>query len=991
MSDIMDKENYIKELHEVRKKELTPLAKHALAVLAEDLYANSEHYIYELLQNADDAQATKITFKLTDIYLEIKHNGKSFNNEDVQSITYINQSTKKDDLNTIGKFGAGFKSVFSITDSPEIYSGGYYFKITEYVIPSWLDEKNNYNSDETIIRLPFKNPKDSNLKIIEQLNKLSNECLLFLKHIKKITWNEGYYEIQKNTNDTNIAKLIDKKTQEKYLQFKKKITLNDGQIDISIAFLLDKGNQIRSINDAKTFVFFPVEKETTGLKFLVHAPYKTTASRESIDFDDEENHQISQELAKLLADSLEQIKKQGLLTVDFLALLPINDDKEHKLYKTMFKSVQERLKNEALLPTSYNSYAKADNVLLADNKSLIKLLKQRDCLYLFEKKYWLNADITEYKTKELYNYVTNEIEVDVINMNSFCEKIDKEFIKKQSDKWLIKFYDSVKNSTLLYDKNLHRIGILRKKPIIRLSYNNQLVCPENDEGNQQAYLPTGRKSKFKTVKKAITKNKNALEFLQKLGLKKPDGIAEIKEFIVPKYNTEQLNISKKDYLEDFKSVFDIWQNANEGKSEIIRLLKECNIIYCQDLQGNNSYQKAEKVYYPNEEIKMWFAGNTIDDIYFLHPCLQQKYQEFIKILGVNDSIKIIGKDNWRRDDWSTKRYRSRVDGFNPNLNIKGLKYAITNINIKRSIFLWQLLLNNSPQKFFGYSKTKERLTDDFTTDEGKKSLALEELTKQDKYWLYNQKSEIIKKPLNEILPSDLHDDYKKDYSNKLVEILGLKKDREKEIEDETGKKLITQEQYRKLEEIENKEKQDKEKKEPKWQPECDANNVHIVVDDKPLAIKTPDLSNQDNTKNNTSNSEYPKNNHNNDKLNESDKKDIGDHGEKIAQIYLNKKYSNFKVVNLNEGGTGEGYDFVIKDKNDNDIFYYEIKSKTESTPQNLQMTRTQWRWAKEQGDKYIVLLISNVGEENSALREYKNPYKLWQNGTIEAEAINIRL
>ena len=41
-----------------------------------ELYSDSSHFIYELLQNADDAKASEVIFKLTRETLKITHNGK---------------------------------------------------------------------------------------------------------------------------------------------------------------------------------------------------------------------------------------------------------------------------------------------------------------------------------------------------------------------------------------------------------------------------------------------------------------------------------------------------------------------------------------------------------------------------------------------------------------------------------------------------------------------------------------------------------------------------------------------------------------------------------------------------------------------------------------------------------------------------------------------------------------------------------------------------
>ena len=101
-----------------------------------ELYSDPSHFVYEILQNSDDAKASEIQFTLTKKNLEIVHNGKKlFSYNDIKSITTVGSTTKKDDINAIGKFGAGFKSVFAVTNTPQIHSGEYHFEIQDFIVP----------------------------------------------------------------------------------------------------------------------------------------------------------------------------------------------------------------------------------------------------------------------------------------------------------------------------------------------------------------------------------------------------------------------------------------------------------------------------------------------------------------------------------------------------------------------------------------------------------------------------------------------------------------------------------------------------------------------------------------------------------------------------------------------------------------------------------------------------------------------------------------
>lgn len=78
-----------------------------------DKYPESAHFVYELLQNADDAEATEVYIILRQDQMLFKHNGKHFNITledeepvvDINSITGIGDSSKINTQNKIGKFG----------------------------------------------------------------------------------------------------------------------------------------------------------------------------------------------------------------------------------------------------------------------------------------------------------------------------------------------------------------------------------------------------------------------------------------------------------------------------------------------------------------------------------------------------------------------------------------------------------------------------------------------------------------------------------------------------------------------------------------------------------------------------------------------------------------------------------------------------------------------------------------------------------------------
>jgi Histidine kinase-, DNA gyrase B-, and HSP90-like ATPase len=135
--------------------------------LLTDLYPDNAHFIYELLQNAEDADAQTVRFILQEDRIEFEHDGKKlFKIENVDAITSIGFSTKRDDATSIGKFGVGFKAVFAYTETPQIESGDVHFRIRDMVVPEpdIFSRRSQTGGMQTRFILPFDNPKNSALR-----------------------------------------------------------------------------------------------------------------------------------------------------------------------------------------------------------------------------------------------------------------------------------------------------------------------------------------------------------------------------------------------------------------------------------------------------------------------------------------------------------------------------------------------------------------------------------------------------------------------------------------------------------------------------------------------------------------------------------------------------------------------------------------------------------------------------------------------------------
>lgn len=128
-----------------------------------ELYTHTIRFIFELIQNADDAALNNhpvdIKIYLIDKFLLFIHNGKAFDKEDVQAIANAAKSTKDQNLLQTGYKGIGFKSVF--TDSIRVFikSGEYSFKFdrtAEVYKDFWKLYEKYYNTKNKKAKLDFR-------------------------------------------------------------------------------------------------------------------------------------------------------------------------------------------------------------------------------------------------------------------------------------------------------------------------------------------------------------------------------------------------------------------------------------------------------------------------------------------------------------------------------------------------------------------------------------------------------------------------------------------------------------------------------------------------------------------------------------------------------------------------------------------------------------------------------------------------------------------
>lgn len=612
------------------------------------LYTDRTHFVFELLQNAEDAGATRILFSLFDDRLEVTHNGRLFNERDVRGVCGVGEGTKTEDLTQIGKFGIGFKSVYAYTATPEVHSGGEGFRIENYVRPYAVTSKPAGNSWTTLFVFPFNtaeiSPETACKEIGARLRNLSARTLLFLRRI-----NEIEYRLPNSTGGVYLREEIargparqvsvigqnnGKDEEENWLIFERPVPVpgNSETVRVEVSFRLeaeDKAGKnperIVKVKDSPLVVYFPTEK-ATRFGFLIQGPYRTTPSRDNIPKDDDWNETLVKETAELIGDILSEIKDLGLLSVSFLEALPIRteDFPDDSMFYPIVESVRNTLIKEALLPADDGSFVSAGNAKLARGADLRKLLTQVQLGQLFQSTAtmkWLAGEITQDRTPDLRSYLISELDVEEVTPDGLARRISHAFLSVQPDEWFVDFYGYLSGQEALWRSPRWERdpgGVLRSKPILRLANGSQEAPFKPDGTTPNAFMPPPEETAFPVVSRSIVTDDQARTFLKRLGLSEPDVFDDIVERVLPKYaKTDGDSVPDTEHQADIQKIVRAMGSDSEaGKRKVIQAARRTPFLKATNPTGDTVFKKPTEIYLKTAELLRYFSG--VQEVWFLH-------------------------------------------------------------------------------------------------------------------------------------------------------------------------------------------------------------------------------------------------------------------------------------------------------------------------------------------------------------------------------------
>ncbi|XP_031146992.1 protein NO VEIN isoform X1 [Sander lucioperca] len=368
--------------------------------LSTELYSKDTHFVLELIQNADDNSYPSevgvipaLAFVVERDSISVLNNEIGFQETNIRAICDVGRSTKgKHKYGYIGQKGIGFKSVFKVTDHPEIHSNGFHLRFDKtcgpmgYILPHWTEDEKlldsqlkdmNQHSWTTKIYLPLRSESHQTRNLFQDVHP---SLLLFLHRLRSISiYNQSEKRLVTMTRKDlshNVLEVEHTEGIERWLVVKtmvqpKKIKEDVESTELALAFQLDSNITESDIvcQPQKQPVFAYLPLRSFGFRFIIQGDFDIPSSREDVDRDSSWNQSLRSEIPQLFLQAMDVFTDhpefKGLKGLSqFLQFIPLPDE-VLDFFKPVAGKIIQMLKGKAFLPT-----------LSSDGKVVYKLPSQ---------------------------------------------------------------------------------------------------------------------------------------------------------------------------------------------------------------------------------------------------------------------------------------------------------------------------------------------------------------------------------------------------------------------------------------------------------------------------------------------------------------------------------------------------------------------------------------------------------------------------------------
>ncbi|KAI1294395.1 hypothetical protein F5Y03DRAFT_372918 [Xylaria venustula] len=340
----------------------------ALAKNLENGNSRFNHFVFDILRNADDNDFTKarsrfeipfVTFKVTPSCITIDCNEDGFTSDDVTALCNVGESSRAGSGPYFGTEGIGFKSAFMVAYKVHIQSESYSFSFNHkpgqsgmgMISPTWEEHQDRPPVGITRMKLLFHSATACST-VLQQLRKVQAAHLIFLRNIRRINI------IRVNDTDDIISSLTFsiKQDIENAICFKKENGVEKekhnyhvvkylvhqipppenrtrprinteprrASSEIVLAFPLDEVEK-KVVSSQQVFAFSAVGN--MGFKFLIQADFTTNDYYNDVDVVSDRNQEFLEQISIGFVKAIQQLDENIDLRHKWMRSLPQTYDK----------------------------------------------------------------------------------------------------------------------------------------------------------------------------------------------------------------------------------------------------------------------------------------------------------------------------------------------------------------------------------------------------------------------------------------------------------------------------------------------------------------------------------------------------------------------------------------------------------------------------------------------------------------------------------------
>jgi hypothetical protein len=384
-------ENIRKELNKSKGTHIWQDYVNVLRLVSQVVFTRSSGFVLELIQNAEDAgQALQgsgeVSITINKNRLKFVHNGAPFDESNLRAICGI-RSSKKPERGTLGYLGIGFKSVFKVADSAEIYSSDFRFKFDRnhpewtnqvsetpwHVIPIWIEQSSEFVDPKKTTFIVRLRDEDAYQHLMSGLKEIRAELYLFLRWIKCINITD---EISGETwsledlgeDDNGITVLKQNSELHRFKFFKEEIPVpaklkmdrltqeyraNVTKRAIAIAFAMDENGDLdpspATAMYGGVYSFVPLGESNSGAKFPIQADFLVQPGREGVNEEAAWNHWLLEQVTHLCKKAIKVFQNHDTWKYQYLSVFEFTKSQgyEHEnLFRPKLIEPLEKFLNE---------------------------------------------------------------------------------------------------------------------------------------------------------------------------------------------------------------------------------------------------------------------------------------------------------------------------------------------------------------------------------------------------------------------------------------------------------------------------------------------------------------------------------------------------------------------------------------------------------------------------------------------------------------------